>query len=537
MIDLNEKQLNCVIADAPLIVVAAPGSGKTATIVERIKFNVEQRKIDPKRILALSFTVNAANELKDRSGYQVESRTIHSWCYRNLMRMGLKAKVASDYILQNMAGSKMPSMTNEIVRAVNFIRLGILDINDIGNTEFAQFVLKVKKEYEYYLRKNNMIDFTDMLSMMRDKLRDDGYRKYAQSFYDEIIVDEAQDLDTVQLEIVKLISNNYHNCVMVGDQDQSIYGFLGALADLESIALHNGINLMRLDNTYRFGNNVSEIACSVMRRGDRTTTIAKNKLHTDVTVIDDQSQIRDIIEDMVENNRYRQQDIAILSRTNTDAITVRMNVPYDVFSATADKIRPHIDYLTRIVDFCCRRDDLSLNKLLQSVKGIGQKTADKMTDGLKPEDINRIMDFGTIKALGIKRKSALDEFERVDREIMSMKAGYFVPGYNMFLKTPDRLRNVIDCMEGKKLEEVREIIFNEKMIGITSMTVHASKGMEFPVVIVNSAGGDLHMPVVDYSEEVRITYVAVTRAKNHLVVNRDSMYLDHLKRSDSLVQV
>jgi len=132
------------------MVVAAPGSGKTATVVERIKYNIEDRGIKPWRILALTFTNVAANEIKARSGYDIQSKTIHSWCYKQLAIEGLKSKVAHPKMFQNFVDAEsMPEYIDrqEIADTLQFVRLRLIELEDI-EPEMREIVKSLKNKYE-----------------------------------------------------------------------------------------------------------------------------------------------------------------------------------------------------------------------------------------------------------------------------------------------------------------------------------------------------------------------------------------------------
>jgi len=170
---LNDDQLNVVVARRPIMVVAAPGSGKTATVVERIRYNIEDLGMKPWRILAMTFTNVAANEIKARSGYEIESKTIHSWCYKQLAIEGLSAKVAHPLMFKNFVDAQaMPEYVDrqEISDTIQFVRLGLIKLEDIEQ-EIRDIVRPIKEKYEYSLRKRNLIDFTDMLGLMHKKLK------------------------------------------------------------------------------------------------------------------------------------------------------------------------------------------------------------------------------------------------------------------------------------------------------------------------------------------------------------------------------
>lgn len=516
---LNDDQLNVVVARRPIMVVAAPGSGKTATVVERIRYNIEDLGMKPWRILALTFTNVAANEIKARSGYEIESKTIHSWCYKQLAIEGLSAKVAHPLMFKNFVDTQaMPEYVDrqEISDTIQFVRLGLIKLEDIEQ-EIRDIVRPIKEKYEYSLRKRNLIDFTDMLGLMHKKLKDGNYANKMAVKYDEVIVDEAQDLDRVQLEIIRLLTRNYSNVVFVGDPDQSIYGFLGAMPDMGATAKTYGIPILTLSKTYRYGEELADMSSFLIKRTTRSVENKVNCTNRKTQIVFSMFNL-----DTIKRMGYKEEDVAILNRTNNQAFEAANKVNADVMRVPALKIREKIGYTMSMVDYAATRDPQTLKRLLLQIKGFGPKTVDQIAKEATSDSINKSFDTGISKAFGINRKNLVRALEHVDYDITELRDGYFVPGFTMFMNTPEYFRNVIDRFEGEKLDYVRDVMFNKQLMGVSSITVHAAKGMEFPVVYVHTAGDDIGTSLRDFDEEMRISYVAVTRARDMLIVDQSS---------------
>jgi DNA helicase-2/ATP-dependent DNA helicase PcrA len=523
---LNDEQLNVVVARRPIMVVAAPGSGKTATVVERIRYNIEDLGMKPWRILALTFTNVAANEIKARSGYEIESKTIHSWCYKQLAIEGLNAKVAHPMMFKNFVDAEaMPANIDrqEIADTIQFVRLGLIKLEDIKR-EIRDIVRPLKDKYEYSLRKKNLIDFTDMLGMMHKRLRDDSYANRMAAKYDEVIIDEAQDLDRVQLEIIRRLTRNYSNVVFVGDPDQSIYGFLGAMPDMGSTANKYGIPILTLNKTYRYGEELGDMSSYLINQTRRSV---KNEVNCGSRKTQIVFSLFDL--DIIKKMGYREEDVVILNRTNVQATGAAEKVNADVMRLPSLKIRDKMAYTMCMVDYADSRDPVALKKLLLQIKGFGPKTVEQIARDATDESIKKSFDVGITKAFGITRKNLVRALEYVDYDIVELRDGCFVPGFTMFMNTPEYLRNVIDRFEGEKLDYVRDVMFNKQLMGTSSITVHAAKGMEFPVVYVHTAGEDIASGVRDMDEEMRISYVAITRARDLLIIDQNSsMFKNYL---------
>jgi len=363
-----------------------------------------------------------------------------------------------------------------------------------------------------------------MLGIMHSKLKDRAYANRIYNFYDEVIVDEAQDLDKVQLEIIRYITKNYSNAVFVGDPDQSIYGFLGAMPDMGNTANTFGIPILTLNKTYRFGEELGNISSFIINKTDRS-------VHNDINCTGNKTQVvfSDFNLDIIKSMGYKEEDIAILNRSNYDAMNVSYRLDADIMRMPSLKIRKHMAYTMNMVNYATSRDPKSLKEFLLNIKGFGPKTIEKIAESATPEIIEKSFDHGLSKAFDITRKNLVRVLEHVDEDIVELRDGYFVPGFTMFRNTPEYIRNVLDRFEGEKLEYVRDVMYNKQLMGTSAITIHAAKGMEFPVVYIHSAGNDLAKTVRDLDEEMRISYVAMTRAKDLLIIDRNThLYSEYL---------
>ena len=274
---LNEEQLAPVLqTEGPVLVLAGAGSGKTRVLVSRIAYLVEEKGANPAGILAITFTNKAANEMKERLHGIVPTRdmwvcTIHSMCVRILRDFASEAGLQKNFSIYS------ETERNNVLKK-SFQECGYDDENllqsvkfHVGNAKMLGFsprrygeeyagerriddIVKVYARYQKHLKENNALDFDDLLMETRNLLASNKeVLEYLSGRFHYILVDEFQDTNGVQYEIVKLLSTVHGNLFVVGDDDQSIYGWRGA--KIENI-LHfekdfKGAKVFKLQRNYR----------------------------------------------------------------------------------------------------------------------------------------------------------------------------------------------------------------------------------------------------------------------------------------------
>lgn len=257
MIDRFQK---AVAENDQRIVVAGPGTGKTTTICEKVRFLVQERGVKPGDIAVLSFTREAAENIRRRAGFPVHASTIHSLAYSTARSLGISSKI----IGQEEANSLVEQF-GEPVRIFNLIdlfRMGRIKDMKIADTTLSEIV----EQYEGFLAMSGHIDFFQMVQNAKEILSYRPTRKRAKTFK-YVIVDEAQDITLSEYEFVSEIVDYPDNLVLIGDPYQSIYAFRGA-SSIMSEMIKAGAKTDVLHQTYRYGKRILAFSNSLVDRID-----------------------------------------------------------------------------------------------------------------------------------------------------------------------------------------------------------------------------------------------------------------------------
>ncbi len=367
---LNDEQIKPVLqTEGAVLVLAGAGSGKTRVLTTRIAYLVQEKRVPPEGILAITFTNKAANEMKERLGDIIDVSkawvcTIHSMCVRIIRQFSREVGIGSNFSIYS------ETERNNIVKK-SFQECGFDDEKllkevkfHIGNAKMlGQDPEEYRKENEYepqmekicrayaryqkHLKENNALDFDDLLNVVRNLLRDNAEaREYLGNKFRYILVDEFQDTNAVQYQIVKTLASVHGNLFAVGDDDQSIYGWRGA--KIENI-LHfekdfKGAKVFKLERNYRSTKHILQLANTVIKnnvgRKDKTLwTENEEGIHAKVYEAEEESgEARYIAQTMAGLIRqgYKFSDFAILMRINALTRSFEQEftgdgIPYKVF--------------------------------------------------------------------------------------------------------------------------------------------------------------------------------------------------------------
>lgn len=420
---LNEKQLEAVkTTEGPVLVIAGAGSGKTKVLTTRIAYLIEEKKVSPSNILAITFTNKAAKEMKSRVidllgsiGYDMQVSTFHSFglliIRENYNYLGYKSnftildsddsltiikRIMKDFDLDPKIYNPK-AIKNSISGAKNELLDEITYAKYVGS-DFEEKVLKIYKSYQNKLRINNSLDFDDLL-MLPIKLFKENKEilsKY-QERYKYILVDEYQDTNEAQYTLTKMISEKYKNICVVGDDSQAIYSWRGAnyknILNFEKDYKNSKVIL--LEENYRSTKNILSAANDVIKhntkRKDKNLWTEKEeglkiKYHKSETEKDEAFYVMKEIKELLNQNE-KLSSIAVLYRTNAQSrvmeeALLRENIPYKVVGSfyfyNRKEIKDLIAYLKLIYN---ENDDVSLLRTINVPKrGIGLKTIEKLSE-------------------------------------------------------------------------------------------------------------------------------------------------------------
>jgi len=597
---LNQAQRQAVGAlDGPLMILAGAGTGKTRTVTCRIAHMLE-KKIPAEEILAVTFTNKAASEMRERIGGMVSKKaaeamtvcTFHSLCVRILRggidKLGYKKNFSicshSDQVglmkqlLVRKGGSDEKVKPDTVLSEISKAKNKGLDPADLQDDFFATLAVAYQNE----LRAQNAVDFDDLLLLAERVLREhDDVRDHFRERYKRVTVDEFQDTNALQMQLLqKLVGPPWHVCV-VGDDDQSIYGWRGAeVANiLQFEKFFPDPQIIRLEENYRSTHAVLHTANSLIRhnRGRREKILRSTRKGGDpvriVAMPGDDEEAEFIAEEIMAAKSAvgRQwEDFAVLFRTNGQSRKIELafrerKIPYRMIGAQSFYDRREVRDVLAYAQLLVSPDaDVPLLRILNAPnRGIGQSTAVLATDWSREHHESvwqALCDPAFTATLGPKSRTAVEEFialiagakNRIDlnhenpADVLHglIKEIEYLPWIERGCKTDSErqqrgegIMSVIESLrahvtKGKKLQTFlddsalaseREDDDLEKKQGATLITLHASKGLEFPIVfLVGLEEGFLPhtRSIADGTkdEERRLLYVGITRAQDELTM-------------------
>lgn len=604
---LNERQKEAVLAtEGPVLVLAGAGSGKTTVLVNRIAYMISEKHIRPWNILAITFTNKAAREMKDRierllgdTSKDMWIGTFHSVCVRILRSCIDLLGYSRDFVIYDTADTKtvMKECLREldideksfpvrnVLSIISNAKNDLMDAATFENVYKSDYrmsiIAKIYYRYQTKLRKNNAVDFDDIILNTVKVLSEnpDVLSKYQDKFR-YILVDEYQDTNNSQYLLINLLAQANRNLCVVGDDDQSIYKFRGAnignILNFEDD--YSDVQKITLDQNYRSTQNILDAANSVIsnnkgRMGKSlwTSNGDGNKVfvYTGTNEYDEARYIaRQIKKHFDEQGSFS--DCAILYRTNAQSrvieeMLMRESVPYKVLSGLRfydrKEIKDIIAYLRVVYN---PNDDVSLariinepkrkigNATLEKARNIAREKETSLYDVISHADdypefktaIKKLLGFSEIIQSLIKLKDTVT-IEDLTGRILN-DTGY-MPALVMEDTTESKTRienlgefiSVITEFEkneetGNTLGEFLENIslvsdidgYDENEDSAVLMTIHSAKGLEFPIVFLSGLEEGLFPGMRsmesddDIEEERRLCYVAITRAKEQLYITK-----------------
>lgn len=602
---LNPQQQEAVgHKEGPLLILAGAGSGKTRVITYRTAYLISEG-IEPKNILAVTFTKKAAEEMRKRvediiplNGSRPLISTFHSACVK-ILREGRgkgEGTFNKDFLIYDKADAlsvikgcaKELNINDElysadsIAKKISSLKNNLISADNFKAQEFG-FEDKVKKVYKLYQEKlssDSALDFDDLLMKTVELFEKniDALSHY-QDVFKYIMVDEYQDTNYVQYRLMMLLSNKHRNICVVGDDDQSIYGFRGA--NISNILNFEkdfpDAKIVKLEQNYRSTQKILDAASSVV---DKNISRRKKTLWTEnqsgekirlYKAEDGQKEALYICKTIKEirtsdNRRYK--DFAVLYRINAQSRILeeqfhRMAIPYIIVGGLRFYERKEIKDITAYLRVIANPDDdVSLKRIINTPsRGIGQVTIERLTDLCKErklslyegaKNIGHISHIGPILngfvnlIDGLIEKGGLSLSDLV-KEILAKT------GYIEWLKSSDkedaenRIENinefisaVADFEQNNEKADIQGFLdhislsaqiddASDKDDAVFLMTLHNAKGLEFSVVFVSGMEEGIFPNFRAFDddrqleEERRLCYVGITRAKERL-------YLTHAER-------
>ena len=589
---LNESQLEAVkTTEGPLLVLAGAGSGKTKVLTTRVAYLIEELGIDPKSILAITFTNKAAKEMKDRVikmlgdvGYKIQISTFHSFgltiIKENYKLLGYEKNFTIldsedsltliKKILKDM--DKDPKIFNPkmIRNKISGYKNDLMEPDDLvkfSTSELDDLIISVYRKYKDKLAINNSVDFDDLLILPIILFKQNpNVLKYYQDTFKYVLIDEYQDTNEAQYRIIKMLGSLYRNVCVVGDLDQSIYGFRGAnyrnILNFEKD--YPDACVIPLEENYRSTGNILNVANDIIKnnkhRKDKnlwTKNIdgPKIRYHRAYDEKDEAHFVMNEIRKLI-NSGVNRDDIAVLYRTNAQSRNMeeellRENIPYKVVGSfyfyNRKEIKDLISYLKLIYN---SNDDVSLLRIINVPKRqIGPKTVENLSMKAISNGTSIYDAIDSGKELGFK--NIIEEIKRESENLSLTELVDLVLDFSGMRKELENTKTIESEIRLENLEEFKSITKNfEENNGVISleeflleislvsdieehknntdvvtlMTIHSAKGLEFDHVFLIGLEEGLfpHTNSMDSPDEIeeerRLCYVAVTRAKKSLTL-------------------
>ena len=618
---LNEQQRQAVTTtQGPVLVIAGPGSGKTRVIVQRIAYLITAREVDPRRILAVTFTNRAANEMIERlaavvlpqTAKSVHVSTFHKFCGMlnriNSHRIGLNNNYSiydrddqTSFVERAMelaglstksAGFSIPTLLSKISHAKSRLldpeqyRQWLYEDPESDLSYAAEAAADVYPFYQNQLRMTNALDFDDMIARSVRILRESDYvRTRTQRRFQYIMVDEFQDTDHAQNVLIELLTGPQRNLCVVGDPDQSIYGWrnadIGNILGFEERRPDTAV--IRLGRNYRSTQNILKAAEDVVTHNRRHL---ENPLTTEVGagcpvlvagLPDTNCEAEWIIESLAERVALRQcqwSDCAVMYRVNAqsrafEAICFRRQIPYRLIGGTRFNQRREIkDILAYLNIIHNPGDSVSLQRIINlPPRRIGAGTVRNLMDfsdrrrQTLMQAVNAATTPETEDRPSIRRNAlaALHSFHNLVQDLQRAKDHATLTqlfdriiestGLEEYIKSDEQgterwdnaleLRAMTERDEyagrnaSKSLPAFLESVslvsdvdrYDPDEGALTLITLHQAKGLEFDTVAMPGlTEGTLPLArAEDIEEERRLCYVGMTRAKNCLIMSWPEM--------------
>lgn len=570
--DLNKPQQDAVThTGSPLRILAGAGSGKTRVLTYRAAWLIQEKKIDPASILLLTFTNKAAQEMKVRLARLLQKTehdlpfagTFHSFCVRVLRQYGKAAGLSLGFVIYDaqdqkevfagviknlgLSGKINPSL---IAGFVSHAKNDVVDVEEYLLSlkhPLEEKMIEIYHKYQKVLRKNNALDFDDLLLNTIKLFQNTQLLQKLQKKIKFILVDEWQDTNKAQYKIVyELAKGNPEGLTVVGDASQSIYSWRGA--DYKNISYLESdfpdLKTVYLDRNYRSSQNILDVAYSIINKNTSHPILKlwtsqkggeKVKLYQASSEIDEARFVVETIREYI-GKKYKLSDCAVLYRINAQSrqieeVLLHAGLPYTLIGGTRFYERKEIkDILSYLRILANPDDEISYTR----AEKIGKRRLKALQDFIK-ENISVKSSLIFLKGIEATTLQILDEVLRATQylEIYNPQ----IPDDKTRLENIKELRsvaasspNLYDFLAQVSLLETKQDsnghVVSETTLRkenrINLMTLHSAKGLEFPAVFIIGMEEGLtphsraFASIEEMEEERRLVYVGVTRAKEVL---------------------
>ena len=603
---LNEQQRQAVLkTDGPLLILAGAGSGKTTVLVSRTGYILSQSLAKPQEVLVLTFTNKAAKELKERVSHKlgadskkVWAGTFHGWGLEFLkknyklaglpQRFGLLDATDARSLIKDLLKERQhhakASFDVELLQSILSNQRAGKSVSPKIDESYLDMADWLLPAYISKMHSLGLIDFDGLILKPIELLKEnpDLAASYKQR-YKYIMVDEFQDTNKTQMDLVMSICNSQQNLAVVGDDDQSIYGWRGA--EIQNILgfpkLFKNCEVVRLETNYRSTPQILEMANSIINRNDERhkkqlvpNPSANSGPLPEVFIYDNEEMECEEVNHLILDYHKKGipfKDIAILFRSNSQGTLLegylkRNNIAYDMTGGPALIDRKEVRDVLAYIRTAISPNDIALRRILNvPSRGIGDTSIHKLIDFQKAHELSFYASIRKWSQTEIPEKTGgeinkfLDLINDFKSQLLNSPYRYeqLLPkffaniGYQEYVQksykdkaTAQRKWQLVEILgrildsfverSGKNEKTIREFIETlelrdsdddkeEQSDKVQLLTLHASKGLEYPIVILMGVDEGL-LPHENLghniAEERRLFYVGVTRAKNELLLTR-----------------
>lgn len=599
---LNEEQQQALLQiDGAVLVTAGAGSGKTRLLTHRIAYLISELQVSPYNILAITFTNKAAKEMKDRvekmieGGDRVWISTFHSMCAK-ILRMDIEKLGDYDSNFSIYSDQDTDKLFKQICAKYNIEKeekrknisyhINNLKNNNMTMTEYKKMyeylddietIEHIYYDYQAELRKANALDFNDLMNVTYQLFKQcpEVLEKYAKRFK-YVLVDEFQDTNTIQYDLVKMLTSVHKNIFVVGDEDQCIYTWRGAnFANIFDFQKDfENVKLFKLERNYRSTKKILNLANKLIK--NNKSRMEKN-LWTEnfdgaeiatKNVYDEKEEAEAVareIYDLVQNHGYKYSDFAVLMRLNALTLPfeerfLAYNIPHRIYGGFKFYERAEIKNLISYLRlFTNPRDDISFERIINFPKrGIGESALKSLKEeaNIYGESLLNILLRDDLDL----SLSTMKKFESFKSAYLMLREDYEKMSLTDFVKQLIREFNIKSAYNSNSEEDINRLLNIDMFVSqvedfenkndsaslvqflesislisdidgmdnagncVTIATIHSVKGLEFRYVFIVGLEEKI-FPISrafdnneEMEEERRLMYVAITRAKENLML-------------------
>ncbi len=577
--DLNPIQQKAVAqTEGPILVLAGAGSGKTRVLTYKVAYLIAEKKIPGENILTVTFTNKAAGEMKDRILRLIHNSpggvthlpvmgTFHSICAKLLRKEGfylglkpgfsiydetdaLDAVKEAMAILQIPTQKTSPSAVRHTISGAKNELISDMEYPQYARGFFQEIVAKVYIEYQKILRRNQALDFDDLLlyTIRLFQNQPQVLEKYQIQFR-YILVDEYQDTNAAQYQFIKLLAKRNRNVCVVGDASQAIYGFRGA--DFRNIVNfqkdYPDAKIFNLEQNYRSTQNILDAAHAVISE-NRSHPILKlwtdQKSGEKIIIIELRNEVEEslFVIEQIKNLGLELSSYAVLYRTNAQSRSMeeqflKHGVPYQLVGGVQfyerKEIKDVLAYLRLVINTL---DSVSLKRIDKIGKTRARLFFELRDNLLELKELPQTIDVLD----AIIGKTGYNDYLDDGSEQGKMR----IENVKELRSVAEQFPDIVQFLENVALIQDRQMpdsaLVNGKREAVTLMTIHASKGLEYPVIFLVGMEEGLFphsrsmLDPNQMEEERRLAYVAITRAKSQLFITYTRSRLFFGTRSNNL---